>query len=597
MIVNIQHIFLLNGKPPGYLNRKISLYFGLIAFLLLFGFREISGQSINLRIMKNSVDNEKLFAAAGKWESFIDTISMLSYLQQSRQKSVNEGFLTASFDSLVWASDSLTAFMRIGYEYQWAELRNGNVPEEFLNRVGFRDKIYRKAPFKPALLAQLFEKLLDYSENSGYPFAEIHLDSLEFFENSLKASLHLERHNFIKIDSVIIKGNIRTSRNYLENYIGISKNMAYNQQVLNRIPDRLRELPFVQVIKPYEIGLRPGKADVYLYLDSRKASNFNGVLGVLPDNETGKVVFTGDVELNLMNALSQGETINMRWQRLQTRTQQLDLRFAYPYILNTPFGTEFKMNLYRQDTLFSQINIQAAIQYYFSGANFVKVFVEQAQANVISAQIFSLDRYVDSRSTLFGIGATTGNLDYRFNPRRGYFLETTLSAGNKKIEQNAEVNPEFYEGLTLNSEIYNLNFRIGNYFPIGNRATILTRVFAGHFINENMFRNEMYRLGGLKSIRGFDEQSIFASTFAIGTIEFRYLLEQNSNLFIFVDQGYYEDQSASENISDTPFGFGGGINFETAAGIFSLTYALGRQFDNNISLRGGKLHFGFVSFF
>jgi hemolysin activation/secretion protein len=343
--------------------------------------------------------------------------------------------------------------------------------------------------------------------------------------------------------------------------------------------------------------MRPGKADVYLYLDSRKASNFNGILGVLPDNLTGDVVITGDVELNLMNALKRGETINMRWQRLQTRTTQLDIRFAYPYMFKTRIGTDLKMNLYRQDTLFSQVILDGALQYFFSGNNSVRVFIEQQQANLISAEFFSADRFVDSRITMYGFGSDLQNLDYRFNPRKGYFLNASIAAGTKVITENSEVDPELYDGINLNSEIYNLNLLTGNYFPIGKRSVVLLRVKAGHFINENMFRNEMYRLGGLKSIRGFDEQAIFASSYAIGTLEFRYLLEQNSNLFVFLDQAYYENSSEDELITDTPFGFGGGINFETGAGVFSLTYALGRQFENNISFRSGKLHFGFISFF
>jgi outer membrane protein assembly factor BamA len=337
---------------------------------------------------------------------------------------------------------------------------------------------------------------------------------------------------------------------------------------------------------------------VYLYLDSRKASNFNGILGVLPDNLTGDVVITGDVELNLMNAaLKRGETINLRWQRLQTRTTQLDIRFAYPYMFKTRIGADAKLNLYRQDTLFSQVILDAALQYFFSGTNNVSVFVEQQQANLISADFFSSDRFVDSRITMFGFGADIQNLDYRFNPRKGYFLIASMAAGRKVITKNADVDPSLYDGINLDSEIYNLNFFGGNYFPLGKRSAILLRAKVGHFINENMFRNEMYRLGGLKSIRGFDEQSIFASSYAIGTLEFRYLLEQNSNLFVFLDQAYYENASGDVPVSDTPIGFGVGTNFETGAGVFSLTYALGRQFDNAFSLRSGKVHFGFISFF
>jgi outer membrane protein assembly factor BamA len=599
LIYEVQYRSSLSVNSPDkrvFLNRLLHIWLGIFFPVLLFPL-EGAGQSARFLKVAGIDDKSAYLGQQEIPDSFADSLSVIQFLQTLRKKLVAEGYLTTSVEAMSWTGDTLTASIDLGSPFEWANLRTGTVPEEYLTRIGYREKFYRDEPFKPASVARIFKGVLDEAENSGYPYAEIGLDSVKISENKIDAVLYFDRRQYVSIDSLILKGNIETSRNYLENYLGIKKDMAYSQRTLSRIPNRLRELPFVQVIKPYEIGMRPGKADVYLYLDSRKASNFNGILGVLPDNLTGDVVITGDVELNLMNALKRGETINMRWQRLQTRTTQLDIRFAYPYMFKTRIGTDLKMNLYRQDTLFSQVILDGALQYFFSGNNSVRVFIEQQQANLISAEFFSADRFVDSRITMYGFGSDLQNLDYRFNPRKGYFLNASIAAGTKVITENSEVDPELYDGINLNSEIYNLNLLTGNYFPIGKRSVVLLRVKAGHFINENMFRNEMYRLGGLKSIRGFDEQAIFASSYAIGTLEFRYLLEQNSNLFVFLDQAYYENSSEDELITDTPFGFGGGINFETGAGVFSLTYALGRQFENNISFRSGKLHFGFISFF
>ena len=116
-------------------------------------------------------------------------------------------------------------------------------------------------------------------------------------------------------------------------------------------------------------------------------------------------------------------------------------------------------------------------------------------------------------------------------------------------------------------------------------------------VNGQLYSNELYRIGGIKTQRGVDEASIYASSYAIGTVEYRFLFEENSNLFLFTDQGWWEDQSRTPLLTDTPLGFGAGTSFETQAGIFSLTYALGRQFNNPIELRGGKVHFGFTSLF
>ncbi len=343
--------------------------------------------------------------------------------------------------------------------------------------------------------------------------------------------------------------------------------------------------------------MRPGKADIYLYLDPKKASNFNGILGILPDNETGQTIITGDIELNLLNSFKRGESINVKWERLQSRTQELNLDFAYPFLFNLPIGSELSFNLYRRDTLFSQVNSLVGLQYFFQGGNFARVFYENNQANVISSEAFSIDQYIDSRTNMYGIGLNLRNLDYRFNPTKGFFVETSVAAGQKQILKNQEVEESEYDNLDLKSDIYNIKLNTGTYIPIGVRSTILLRVRGEYLLNDNMFRNEIYRIGGLKTLRGFNEQSIFASGYAVGTIEYRFILEENSNVFVFFDQGIYENRSIDEKISDEPFGFGAGINFETNAGIFSLTYALGKQFNNQIEIRSGKIHFGFISFF
>jgi len=521
-----------------------------------------------------------------------DSLDALMELKVVKDQFLAEGYLTAGVDSIgFFDTDTIQVKIYTGPKFKWAMLRSGNVREETLSKIGFREELYFQESLNTNEIQRMFKKLLDDAENTGYPFAQIFLDSVQIAGDEIRATLNFEKGDFVKIDSLIIKGDLTTNRKYIENFIGFKKGSTYNQKELRNIPTRLKEIPFVQTIKPYEIGMRPGTADIYLYLKPRKSSNFDGILGVLPDPVTGDILFTGDVKLNLMNALKKGETIKLQWQRLQTQTSQLDVQLKYPFLFNTPLGIDFKFNLYRRDTTFSQNRLNVGLEYYFLGEKRLKVFYENQGANTIGNNDFVSDDLADSQTNLFGLGAYLSDLDYRFNPRKGYYLDATVATGQKVVspQEEGEKNRE--------SDIYNFNFDGGYFLPLFKRSAIHIRMQGGMFLNENMFRNEIYRIGGLKTLRGFDEQAIFASSFAIGTIEYRFILEQNSNLFLFFDQAYYEDESVASVISDMPFGFGAGVNFETNAGVFSLTYALGSQFGNNISIRGGKIHFGFTSFF
>jgi hypothetical protein len=80
-------------------------------------------------------------------------------------------------------------------------------------------------------------------------------------------------------------------------------------------------------------------------------------------------------------------------------------------------------------------------------------------------------------------------------------------------------------------------------------------------------------------------------------LEYRYLIEENSFLFLFGNAAYYENKVTNRNISDLPYGFGAGLSFQTKPGIFSISYALGSQFGKQVEFRTAKVHFGITSLF
>ena len=111
-----------------------------------------------------------------------------------------------------------------------------------------------------------------------------------------------------------------------------------------------------------------------------------------------------------------------------------------------------------------------------------------------------------------------------------------------------------------------------------------------------IYQNELFRFGGLNNLRGFNEEELFASVKAQLTVEYRFLLDKSSNVFVFYDQCMYEN-SALGYFKDQPFGFGAGISFGSKIGVFNITYALGKKFSNPIDFRSSKIHFGYTTYF
>lgn len=106
-------------------------------------------------------------------------------------------------------------------------------------------------------------------------------------------------------------------------------------------------------------------------------------------------------------------------------------------------------------------------------------------------------------------------------------------------------------------------------------------------------------MGGNKLLRGFNEESLFATRFAVGTLEYRLLIGQNSWLAAFADGGYLENLTDRTRSFLRPLGLGAGMTFETRAGVFGIGMAVGsRQVGAEvIDFRAAKFHLGYVSLF
>jgi outer membrane protein assembly factor BamA len=515
----------------------------------------------------------------------------------------NNGYLAAKTDSIRQDSTAQTVYINPGQLFNWAVLHPGNVDEEILNFAGYRRRNFRGDKFKVKEVARIQERILVWCENNGYPFAAVRLDSVQIEKDrQISASLSLTKNRFTKIDSIQVKGNLKTSEAFLYNYIGVAPGDPYDESKIAAISPRLRELAFARETQAFTILFTEKYTKLTLFLDRRKAGQFDGIVGILPDNNTGKVLFTGDVRLKLQNSLRRGELIELNWRRLQSQTQDLKARISYPYLFRTPAGVDYQIKLYRRDTSFLHVQQLFGLQYVFTGSTAIRAYVKNTTSSLLSVagleNITTLPSTADISAISYGLGFHIERVDYRFNPRMGFIADFSWDIGTRTIKQNPGLNPLIYEGLKLKTTAYSSTFNLEKFWPLGRRTTIMTGVKSAWQFNSGfLLRNELFRIGGLTTLRGFDEESIFASSYAVATIEYRFLLEQNSWFFAFFDQGWYENNSKDTFITDRPYGFGTGVTFETKAGIFALTYALGSQFSQPIQFRSGKIHVGFIGLF
>ena len=181
-------------------------------------------------------------------------------------------------------------------------------------------------------------------------------------------------------------------------------------------------------------------------------------------------------------------------------------------------------------------------------------------------------------------------LDNLVNPSKGRYINAKIYIGQRGLRADS------LNGTSTKNTTYSGHFLYREFIPLFPRHVVLLSAIFDFYSSPVIYQNELYRFGGLNTLRGFNEEELFASTKGQLTLEYRFLLDRNSNVFLFYDQGIYEN-SATVYYSDYPLGFGGGISFSSKIGIFSITYALGKEFSNPIDFRSSKIHFGYTAYF
>lgn len=132
------------------------------------------------------------------------------------------------------------------------------------------------------------------------------------------------------------------------------------------------------------------------------------------------------------------------------------------------------------------------------------------------------------------------------------------------------------------------NFKAAHIFNLNSLNSIFTESISSYLSSENVLENELIRFGGIKSIRGFDENSLTATFYTVLRTEYRYLISNNSYVHTIADLAYM--QSSITNTDHQLYSFGIGLGQYTRAGILQLNIANGKTDGQNFKFSNTKIH-------
>jgi len=595
---------------------KLRLY-GVTLFLILASALQGSAQ-YSLHVKMISADSLIKASSLGIPNNFKDRAGCTEYIFKLTDILRNRGFTAASIDSVQMDSSGAFLLLYIGERFIWSTIRTRPADSEIINAAGWDTKKLIGKPATPEFFQTEELQLLNWLENNGYPFAKISLDSVVIIKGAIHAVLDIEKGPLYKIDSIRVNGTAKISVDFMERYLGIPEGSIYKKDRLLTISRRILELPFVQEERPWNINMLGTGSILNLYLKPKKSSQIDALVGFMPNNsqlESNKLLVTGEATIVLRNPFGNGESLGLEWQQLQQKSPRLNVSFQQPYLFHSPYGVNLAFSLYKKDSSYINTDGLLGIQYNASMNKKASVFFQTAGCSVLTidtAQIIAtrhLPEVADVSSLSLGATYEFNNTNYRYNAVRGNEIYFIGSAGTKRLKKNSQIirlkdenDPSFdygtlYDTVKTSTYQFRLNLAGAHYFQLSHASTIRFAVNAAWYQSPKIFRNELFQIGGYKLLRGFDEESILASEYAVGSLEYRYLIGMNSFLFSFVDGGWAKNDVPGYAINNLYLGIGLGLAFETKAGIFNMSYAVGKTGSNQFEFSQAKIHLGYVNFF
>lgn len=573
---------------------KSSLSFLFFCLYLFLSNPVFSQQDFEL-IIKSSPEGSKILNKISYPSTFQDSTQIDFLLKDILIQVRKKSFLAASFDSISWQDGTFYAYLEIGKQYQWIELRENNIDQ--LKLKSKRKKHTKSYDYQG--LEEREEEILNYLENNGYPFASVWLDSIEIEGKNISASLNYEQGTYVYFDTLLIEGDGNIKRDFLSNYLDIHQKEPFSEKKIRYAEQLIKQLPYLSLAKPIKVIFKNDRAYPQINLKKRPSNQFDGIIGFLPNQEQkNKLLLTGQLDLKLQNPFGRGKYIAFEWQQVQKSSPKLDFTYQHPNFLKLRIDVKVAFNLLKQDTTFFSSTTQLSLSYTKPWGK-VSLLTGVKNNRVLSnnQNQEKLLPYVDSKFTSSGLLYEWQNLDDYWYPRQGWKVEIGAKAGNKNIKKNPNTDSNLYDSLDLKSLQTVLNFSIKKYIKTGKQTSLLLNSQGALIENKNLFLTDLFRLGGLKNLRGFNQNFFFAEKYLLNTAEIRLYTDKSSFLFTFVNQAFLAYQVQNQNFKDNVFGFGGGISFATKAGVFNFVYAMGKSQNQALEIKQAKIHFGLLSQF
>ena len=494
------------------------------------------------------------------------------------------GYLESNLVSIQKYSDTtVTATYYLGKKYTLLKIDYSNTPftQDQIALVSKNTKEnYFSIPLRES--ERVLERLNKLQTKNGYTFDKLKLTNLTIQDTVVRATLNTSKTSKRIIDSIALKGYKNFPKSFISYFAGIKKGDAFDKQQLLKKNDALNSLGFANSIKPPQALFEKKKTTLYLYLEKQNFNTFDGIIGFATNEQTQNIVFNGYIDLVLNNNLNYGEQFVLNYKADGADQENLNLKTTLPYILKTPFGIQAQLNIFRRDSTFSSASQNLRVSYQISPSSKANVGFAAKTSNELLSENQSPENLEDYSSSFLTTGVTFIKLQQNTLFPVKTFLNLDIGIGNRKT-------------ISKKTRQVTLSNVINHSFYINQKNSIYLQNTTNVITSDTYLTNELFRFGGINSMRGFLENNIDASLVSIINTEYRLLLNQQTYLHSIIDLGYFENKSVDQK--EKLYSFGIGLGMLTKAGLFKFSIANGNIDGQVFKFSNSKIHLSLTSRF
>ncbi len=502
---------------------------------------------------------------------FTDTLAFINFINARQLEWINQGYFFSSLDSIVSKENGIHTFLYKGtkVESAFSGLKKRNI------------------------LKQLNRKL-EQLNNSGYPFATISLDSLALQNDVVSGNLKTSQGPEIRYDSAFFAKKPKTKLKYIYHLLEIKPKELFDESNYAQLTRKISRSPFLSLTQPTDISFSKNGAKIYLDIKENSTNTFEGVAG-LQQNTNGETSLVGSLDLSIQNLFRSGHQFYFNWESFAESSQELNLTYNHAFLFESSISPSFKFSLLKQDTTFLTRSTGIGFSTFIFPRISLLVEYEGTNGTLLTSSIQEVEgrRLADYQRNHYRLAFTKGFLNALSRFEEGMTWKVGVGGGTKRITENIQLPASYYDTIDLNTNFVEVDARTAYQIKVGKRQTFFHEIHASGLANNEVLTNELYRIGGLNSLRGFNEKSFFAQYYLLSRLEVRSFFENSSFIYLFYDQLHYGRQRYNES----PFGIGFGFALESSAGQFRFAIAGGKSDNQKISFSELRIHFGYTSRF